>query len=239
MVKDTFVTLIAFEATVEVIENCPFANMMRMWIRDLLDVTIDGVTYQATDYMNRMLLPYPYQRNYISNLINWQSGYNSVKEKYNQWIKNIAEENTDICDDELADKLIHTKIPIFFDEAQTPTFEEFFKERIVPFLKSSISKEEYNTYQDHQVLIGLERNTHVILNTDRNPKLKIGRMEHETGDITITLKYPAQPQLYVKYDDGQCVFLGDYDYKMYSKDLIESQLKHSGTAYLYNNTNLE
>ena len=70
MVKDTFVTLITFEATVEVIENCPFANMMRMWIRDLLDVTIDGVTYQATDYMNRMLLPYPYQRNYISNLIN-------------------------------------------------------------------------------------------------------------------------------------------------------------------------
>ena len=44
---------------------------------------------------------------------------------------------------------------------------------------------------------------------------------------------------YVKYDDGQCVFLGDCDYKMYSKDLIESQLKHSGTAYLYNNTNLE
>ena len=246
MVKDTFVNFPKFIATVEAIEQKPFEQILAMWVIGMIDIDIKGKIYKSIDYKYRRFLPYPYQRSYISKLINWQLGYKTIKDKYRKWISDIMKKDSDTIDItdnsdtiDITDKLIHTQIPIFFDETQRPTFEQFFEERIVPFLKSSISEEEYNMYQDHNMLIGLERNTHVILDTSDDPQLKIGRIEYEQGDSIITIGCESVDQYYVKYADGHCVFLGDVEYNMYPEEIIKAQLKVSGTAYLFDNENLE
>lgn len=240
MVGNTFISFVEFIAKVIAIEKYPFGHFTKLWTMGLLDITLNGNVYTASNYFDRKFLPYPYQINYISKLVNWQSGYSRVKDKYLTWISDICKENPNANEKELADILIHSKVPIYYDEKQRPTFEQFFEERIAPFINSSITEEDYNLYYDNQVVIGLERNTHVILNTPDNPQLKIGRIEYEQG-MPVILMGPWEPtnQIYVKYDDGRCIFLGDEEYGMYSEEIIKAQLNTSGTAYLFDNLNLE
>ena len=232
MVKNAYIPFSDFVNEVRAVEDDFHFAMLTNWI----DGKIEIPGHSADGVKDLMLLHYPYQKSYMIHRIN----------------------------SELVTTTFSTdEFPMDYGKQFSLELEvdlsvsDFFKSRIIPFIESAISKEMYNKYLCERVLIGLERNTAFILSDERgwdvkydimeldpdgklDSNAKIGKIRTIEDGVIYSLGIPMGNKFYGIYKDtGEIVFLGDTTEDMYSKLIVMAQLETDGTAYLYNNNDLE
>lgn len=236
MVKYAYIPFKEFLEEVCIIEDGIHWAITKNWADG--KIVIPG--YDIEKVKNLMFLHYPYHKSYLAHHIDAE-----MKDTVN--FEDIGpEDDLDSYDMEFGIG-VRTNFSV----------KHFLEDRIVPFIKSAISVEEYNKYYFDRVLIGLERNTALILSDERgwdvrydimeldsegklSPDANLGKIHTVKDGAIYSLGHPMHKKFYGIYKDtGEMVFLGDCPDNLYSTLIIKAQLQSDGTAYMFNNYNLE
>ena len=235
MVKDFFVDFSTFVEQVQAVEGSPIEFYMSEWALSLYKT--------EASIPNRFFMPYPYHHTYLNHILNWNSQREGIKNQYLEWFKNCYHKMKETMS---YDDYGKAPIPLFYDMTTQPTWDQFFNDRIQPFIDSSISQEEYEEYGDALVWIGLERNCCAIVpNDDESMNAKSGFISSTTDpnnseDIQVSLFVPTSEKIWIKdYPSGKYVNLGDSEYTIQYPEFISAMQEYTGNIYLFDGDYIE
>lgn len=233
MVNDLFVDFDTFVAQVNATEGVPIKFFMTEWCIDMHK--------SDNELTTKYFLPYPYQFGYMAKRIQ-EDLENDIEEKeYHKWFTKLFNKTKieSVKDADYTGSIYTgTNMPLFMDPERLPTWGDIFRYRIQPFINSSISKSEYLKYSDCPVIIGLDRNTHAILdNGFDSGKIVSAIIPNDAIPPQVTLFCPPTEKYWFIFNDSdrKPVMLGDVDYGMLDKEIIQAEFNTTGNVYLFDN----
>ena len=227
MVKDLFVDFNTFVNQMTMIEGYALIPFINEWEQ--------GIHKTHSNLENKYFLPYPYHIGYIGKYIEENLNTDIAKERYEAWHKVHLKSIEIIKDNRFYGKVA---IPLLYNMDNTPTWETFFNYRILPFINSSITKEEYEKYADCAVMISLDRNKHAIL-TEGDKTGHIEKSITVKDRISVSMLVAPIPKVWFVYnDDRPSIDLGEVEYGMLDERIIEAEKAITGNIYLFDDKNL-
>ena len=233
MVSDLFVDFDTFVAQVNTVEGAPFKFFMTEWCIDMHK--------SENELTTKYFLPYPYQFGYIAKRVQEDLENDIYQEKYHKWFtklfNQIGKESIQNAD-YTGCIYTGTNMPLFMNPERLPTWGDFFRYRIQPFIDSSISEFEFLKYSDCPVLINLDRNAHAIMyNGYDSGEIITAILPNNMIPPQITLFCPPTEKFWFVYKDTNIkpVMLGDADYELLNEEIITSELNTTGNVYLFDN----
>lgn len=235
MVKDFFVDFQTFIAQVQAVEGAPIEFYMTEWALSLYKT--------ESPIVNRFFMPYPYHHPYLTHIFKWNSQRESIKERYQIWFTDQYHKMTETKN---YDDYGKVPIPFIYDLDTQPTWDQFFNDRIKPFIDSSIDEDTYVKYEDALVYIGLDRNTCAIVPNDRksrsveNGMLTSATDPNNKDDIKVSLLTPTTEKLWIMdFPSNKYISMGDCEYTVQYPDLLFAMQENTGNIYLFDGENIE
>lgn len=233
MVNDLFVDFDTFVAQVNAVEGVPIKFFMTEWCIDMHK--------SDNELTTKYFLPYPYQFGYIAKQIQETLENDLNQEKYQTWFTSLTKQigKLSIQNADYTGSIYSgTNMPLFINPERLPTWGEFFRYRIQPFIDSSISEFEFMKYSDCPVIINLDRNAHAIMYDGfESGEIVTAVIPNGATPPRVTLFCPPTEKFWFVYKDTnrKPINLGDADYELLDEEIITTELNTTGNIYLFDN----